>query len=68
MKIVYIRVELCPLVWRSYEDRVQSYKEAWERIHTTEHDHVPDRNETERDYLDLLNSCSVVAKVVYVGK
>ena len=26
MKIEYIRVESCPVVWRSYEDRVQSFK------------------------------------------
>ena len=39
-----------------------------QRAHTTDHDHVPDRNAIERDCLDLLKSCSVVAKVVYVGK
>ena len=37
MKIEYIRVESCPVLWRSYEDRVQSFKEAWERSYTTEH-------------------------------
>ena len=37
MKMECIRVESCPVVWRSYEDRVQSFKEAWERSYTTEH-------------------------------